>query len=272
MRDALTRSNNRAAVHLLERIGASNVVSYARRLGIESDLPAVPSLALGTGEVTLLELTAAYMPFANGGLRHEPLLVTRVEDAAGRALYQASVQAERVLQPATAFLMTSMLSDVVNQGTGTAVRAAGLRGPAAGKTGTTDRFYDAWFIGYTPTLVAGVWFGSDQPSAIAGAGSAATIAAPAWGAFMAAAVPDNARRGFSVPGDLVRVEICRVSGLRPHAGCRRATWQPEDEDNDRPMVYEELFTEDHVPTEYCKDHSSFGWFRIRDWFRIKRQD
>ena len=269
LRDALTRSSNRAAVHLLERVGASTVVSYAHKLGITSDLPAVPSLALGTGEVTLLELTAAYMPFANGGWRREPLLVTRVEDGGGQVLYQASVEAEQVMQPATAFQMTSMLADVVNRGTGTAIRAAGLQGPAAGKTGTTDGLHDAWFIGYTPTLVAGVWFGADQPSAIARSGSAATIAAPAWGAFMAAAVPDNARQpGFPLPGGLVQVSICRRSGLLPHGGCRRSDW---DESGDsavvRPNVYDEWFLADRVPREYCEEHSFFGWRSIRDWFR-----
>ncbi|HUF48265.1 MAG TPA: PBP1A family penicillin-binding protein [Vicinamibacterales bacterium] len=280
LREALTHSNNRAAVHLLERVGASAVVDYAHKLGIGSDLPAVPSLALGTGEVTLLELTAAYVPFANGGWRREPVLITRIEDAGGQVLHQASVIAAKVMEPTTAYLMTSMLADVVNHGTGVGARAAGLRGPAAGKTGTTDGFHDAWFIGYTPTLVAGVWFGTDQPSAIARAGSAATVAAPAWGAFMAAADPGNGRRGdFPRPGDLVRVEICRESGLLPNAGCRRARWSPDDanpavdddgerdDDAGRPMVYQEFFAGEHVPTEYCAAHSPMRWFNIRGWFR-----
>ncbi len=170
LRKALQVSSNRAAAQLLQNVGVSTAVYYAHRLGISSELPQVPSLALGTGEVTLLELTAAYGVFANRGLLSAPRMITRVEDASGVELWSAPVDARRAISETTAYLMSSMLSDVVSSGTATTARAAGFRLPAGGKTGTTDDYADAWFVGYTPHLVAGVWFGLDTPAPIMSAG------------------------------------------------------------------------------------------------------
>jgi penicillin-binding protein 1A len=262
LRDALMRSNNRAAIHLFAEVGASSVVSQARRLGIESALPQVPSLALGSGEVTLLELTAAYLPFANGGWRHIPTLIRRVEDSAGQVLYQAAPEAIQVLRPTTAFLMTSMLSDVVNRGTGWAVRREGVEGPVAGKTGTTNGFRDAWFVGYSPDLVTGLWFGTDEPGQILAGGSAATVAAPYWGAFMASAQPsDAAARRFPSAKNLDRVEICHESGLRAHSGCFIAGRLGDQARERQTMVYREYFVGGTAPIDYCARHSPLGgWF------------
>ena len=126
----------------------------------------MPSLALGTGEVSLLDLTSAYTAFANGGVLQSPTFVRRVEDADGRVLYRGESVGRRVLSESTAFLMASMLSDVVNHGTGYSARQNGFTLPAGGKTGTTDDHSDAWFIGFTPNLAAGVWVGYDQPQPI----------------------------------------------------------------------------------------------------------
>ena len=156
----------------------------------------VPSLALGTGEVTLLELTAAYGVFANQGLLATPRFLTRVEDCEGTVIWSTPIETTRAISQTTAFLMSSMLADVVSSGTATGVRAAGFTLPAGGKTGTTDDYSDAWFVGYTPHLVAGVWFGLDTPAPIMNRGFASVVAVPAWARFMKAATNGANRTGM----------------------------------------------------------------------------
>jgi 1A family penicillin-binding protein len=219
MRDALVLSSNRAAVHLQQQVGLASVLDYAQRLGVTSRLPEVPSLALGSGEVTLMELTSAYAVFANQGVRVNPILIRRIETADGRVLFRADVERHRVIREETAFLMTSMLSDVIARGTGTEVRRSGFTQPAAGKTGTTNGFADAWFIGFTPRLATGVWIGRDDPHQIRKGGFAAVIAVPAWTAFMKAATQGQRGEPFSQPPGLERVAYCRLSGERAGPGC-----------------------------------------------------
>src|SRR5204863_2174904 len=139
---------------------------------------AVPSLALGSGEVSLLSMTSAYAAFPNQGMVAPPLLIRRVEDASGHVLFMSSGREERALTEATAFIMTSMMSDVINAGTAWQARRVGFTLPAAGKTGTTNDYRDAWLIGFTPHLVAGVWIGYDMPRTIIANGYAGDPAAP----------------------------------------------------------------------------------------------
>jgi membrane peptidoglycan carboxypeptidase len=219
LRDALVLSSNRAAVHLQQQVGLTAVLDYAQRLGVSSRLPAVPSLALGSGEVTLMELTAAYAVFANQGVRVNPILIRRVEAADGRVLFRADADRHRVIREETAFLMTNMLSDVIARGTGTGVRRGGFIQPAAGKTGTTNGFADAWFIGYTPSLATGVWIGRDDPHQIRKGGFAAVIAVPAWTAFMKAVTQDARGEAFTQPANIEAVAYCRLSGLRAGPDC-----------------------------------------------------
>jgi penicillin-binding protein 1A len=222
LRDGLKASSNRAAAQLLQQVGVSTAVYYAQRLGIESQLPMVPSLALGTGEVTLLELTTAYTAFANHGTVSSPLLMTRVEDAAGRTIYFGEQRHTPAISPTTAYLMSSMLSDVISSGTGAAARTAGFKLPAGGKTGTTDNYADAWFVGYTPHLVTGIWFGLDRPAPIMHDGFAGVVAVPAWGRFMRAATAGDKADWYAMPPDVERVSICRLSGARATEACRQA--------------------------------------------------
>ncbi len=222
LRRALKVSSNRAAAQLLQQVGVSTAVYYAQRLGIESPLPMVPSLALGTGEVTLLELTTAYTAFANRGTVSSPRLITRVEDSEGRTIYFAEERHTPAISPTTAYLMSSMLSDVVSSGTGAAARAAGFKLPAGGKTGTTDNYADAWFVGYTPHLVTGIWFGLDKPAPIMREGFAGVVAVPAWGRFMRAATAGDKPDWYEMPPDVEKVAICRVSGARATDACRHA--------------------------------------------------
>jgi 1A family penicillin-binding protein len=220
LRAALKISSNRAAAQLLQQVGYSQAVYYAHRLGIESQLPQVASLALGTGGVTLLELTSAYGVFANRGVAVAPHLIVRVEDGQGRTILAEAPSRHQAVTRATAYLMTSMLADVISSGTGTGARAAGFKLPAAGKTGTTDDYTDAWFVGYTPHLVTGVWFGLDNPAPIMNRGFASVVAVPAWAEFMKTATAGDAADWFSPPGDVEKVTICRLSAQRATEACR----------------------------------------------------
>lgn len=185
MRDALNRSANAATVWVSREVGVQRIATLAHAQGINSDLPNVPALALGAASVTPLELTAAYAPFANGGTRVEPYLIERIEDPFGQILWQRPVSRPReVLKAADAFLVTSLLQSVVDRGTGRPVRDVGIRGPVAGKTGTTNDGADVWFVGYTPTLVASVWFGADKPQPLGWNASGGRLAAPVWARFL----------------------------------------------------------------------------------------
>lgn len=247
LRAALKVSSNRAAAQLLQQVGLGPALYYADQLGISSPLPTVPSLALGTGGVTLLELTSAYGVFANHGLAMTPHLILRVDDGDGRSVWPDSVSSHQAVTPATAFLMNSMLADVINSGTATGARSAGFKLPAAGKTGTTDNYDDAWFIGYTPHLVAGVWFGMDRPAPIMSRGFAAVVAVPAWAAFMKQATAHDAPDWFSPPSGVEKIAICRTSGLRATDACRT---------EDPTAVYDEYFPVGNSPDRSCDMHTA----------------
>ena len=249
LRQALVVSSNRAAARLLQRVGISATQYYAKRLGIMSPMPSIPSLALGTAEVSLMDLTTAYGVFADRGALVPSHLIRRVEDSAGEVLWQSSTTKVQILRPGTAFLMSSMLADVINRGTGTQARAQGFRLPAAGKTGTTQGSADAWFVGYTPHLVTGVWFGRDQPEPILGRATAATIAVPAWARFMKQATAGDNAGWYDVPSDLEKVTICVVSGMRATTACRLAAA------NRQGGVIDEYFPVGTAPKEYCTVHA-----------------
>jgi penicillin-binding protein 1A len=181
LRQALVSSRNSATVRLAHEVGFERVADYAERLGFGQDLPRRPSLALGTAVASPLELTTAYTTFASLGYRVEPRLVLRVESPEGEVLWQRGVESRRAMDPGLAYVVTDMLRDVVDRGTGYRVRRAGFQGPAAGKTGTTNEGHDAWFVGFTPDLVAGVWIGFDSPRPIVSRTSGGLLAAPVWG-------------------------------------------------------------------------------------------
>jgi penicillin-binding protein 1A len=219
MRTALRTSSNRAAVRMLQTVGISKTVDYAKKMGIGS-VPSVPSLALGSGEVTLMSMTSAYSVFASAGVRRPAILIRRIEDQQGRTLYEAKPDAKQVLSPNTAFLMTSMLSDVVNRGTAYKARVEGFTLPAAGKTGTTNDFVDAWFVGFTPKLVAGVWIGFDQPRTIIANGFAGDLAVPLWARFMKTATAKDKPDWFTPPPGIVTASVC--AAYLPETGvCER---------------------------------------------------
>ena len=198
LRDGLRRSSNRAAVHLLDEIGLSRTLRSARAFGF-ADLPNVPSIALGSGEVTLAAITSAYGAFANGGFVTPPSMIRRVVDADGAVLFESAAKPQQVIQPITAYLMADMLRGVIDAGTGSAARRFGLNKPAGGKTGTTNDSRDVWFVGFTPSVAAGVWIGFDQPRAIRLGGSASELAVPMWARFMTAATSGQAASWVEAP-------------------------------------------------------------------------
>lgn len=213
LREALTHSRNVVTVKVLRDIGVPQAIAYARRLGIRSALAQDLTLALGTSGVSLLELTRAYAAFANGGMRVRPLFVLEVVGANGEVLERHPPRRERALSPETAYLITSMLQSVVEEGTGRRVRTLGR--PCAGKTGTSDGFRDAWFVGFTPQLVTGVWVGMDDGSSLGEGETGARAAAPIWLEFMRRACAGFPPVEFPVPPGIVFVEIDPTTGLPP---------------------------------------------------------
>jgi penicillin-binding protein 1A len=193
LRQAFFESNNRAAVALQQKVGTRLVLRLASSLGVP-DQPDVPSLALGTGLVTPLQLTAAYAAFPNGGNAVAPHAILRVVDDAGGIALEEPDELQRAMPEDVAFQVVSLMTDVIDRGTGTAVRSWGVRFPVAGKTGTTNDFKDAWFVGYSQHLVAGVWVGFDQPATIRKWRFGARVALPIWPSSCAG------RAAWSVPG------------------------------------------------------------------------
>jgi penicillin-binding protein 1A len=183
LRAALLESNNPAAADLQQKVGSRAVLRLASDAGL-TGLPDVPSLALGTGLVSPLDLTTAYTMFPGEGRVARSRGIISVFDSGGRQVLDRQVDREQVLEPPVAFQMTTMLRDVVDRGTGAAARALGVRGPVAGKTGTTDEYRDAWFVGFSSSVVVGVWVGFDQPATIGRDAYGARVALPIWADFM----------------------------------------------------------------------------------------
>jgi penicillin-binding protein 1A len=248
-RRALMRSANAAAVRVSRAIGEERVVAVAKQSGITSPLEPLPSIALGALEVTPLELVTAYAPFANGGARVRPRLVTRIESLDGTLLWSQPVATPaQVLDPRDAFQLTSMLESVVDRGTGRVIRDMGARGLIAGKTGTTNNGADVWFVGYTPTLVAGFWFGYDTPRSLAGNAAGGSMAAPAWADFYMRGWREDAPSGaWDPPGGMV------MRLIDPETGHLAGEWCP--------IVQREWFKPGTEPTDYCDEHLEPDW----DW-------
>jgi penicillin-binding protein 1A len=239
LRAALIESNNRAATLLQQRIGSRPVLRLASDAGLRN-LPDVPSLSLGTGEVTPLDLTAAFSVFPNGGFAVRPRGIVRVLDADGGTALDNPPRTELVISPQTAFQMVSMLEDVIDRGTGAAARGWGIRFAAGGKTGTTNDFKDAWFVGFSSSIAVGVWVGFDQPKTIGPDAYGSRYALPLWSDFMRRAARLRPPGSFDPPGGLREEQLCRVSYLRPVEGC---------------PVYIEYFKEnDDVPSRLCPVH------------------
>ena len=225
---ALILSANAATVRVSRApgVGERAVIAAAQRNGISSPLHPVPSIALGAEGVTPLELVAAYAPFANGGQRVKPRLVTRVEAPDGTLIWSTEQQRAPAMDPMDAYEITQMLQGVVNYGTGRAIRDMGITAPVAGKTGTTNSGEDVWFVGYTPSLVAGVWFGYDQPRQISYNASGGRLAAPAWAEMYQAGWREPPGSAFVAPEGMVSAMVDPQSGALATEWCpsRQRQW------------------------------------------------
>ena len=247
LREGLVLSSNRAAARLAMDLGLDRVATFGARVGLGEELATVPSTAIGTFSASLLDVTSAYTVFSNGGVRLRPRLVDRVEGWDGRVLFERPPsRGIRAMGEATAFAVLDALGAVVDRGTGVPVRRDGFVGPAAGKTGTTDGIRDAWFVGMTPRLVAGIWLGFDLPRTIVAGSDAGDLAAPAWSDWMQRLeTSSRARVRWSPPltverlaydpgyGDVFRAD-CPGAGTEPfhHAWVVRHRYEtvacPED--------------------------------------------
>jgi 1A family penicillin-binding protein len=248
LREALIESNNRAATMLQQRIGSRPVLRLASDVGLR-EMPDVPSLSLGTGLVTPLELTTAFAAFANGGLAVRPRGIIRVVDADGGTAFENPVQTETVIPPQVAFQMVSMLADVVDRGTASAAKTFGVTFPAGGKTGTTNDFKDAWFVGFTSSVVAGVWVGFDQPRSIGRDAYGSRYALPIWSDFMRRAVRKRPAEAWEPPPGMREEMLCRVSYQRPVEDC--------------PTYIEHFKEGDEVPGRLCTVHKGSIKQRVR---------
>jgi penicillin-binding protein 1A len=198
LRRALAQSRNIPALKVAERIGIRRVIDYAHRFGITSEIPPYLPIALGAADMLLIEHTAAFTTFPNDGVRVSPRYIRRVEDYSGRVLEEDYPQVHDVISARTARVMTSMLREVVQHGT--AIRANKLNHPLAGKTGTTNDFTDAWFVGFSPSITCGVWMGFDDKGRSLGNKESGGVAAlPIWMQFMQTAIKDKPTEDFTPP-------------------------------------------------------------------------
>jgi len=236
LRQALAKSRNLVTIKILQEIGVDYAIEYAGKLGIESNLSRDLSIALGSSGVSLLELLRAYSVFANEGYLVEPVFILKVVDRLGNVLEEMSPERKRVIEKNTAYIMTSLLEGVVQHGTGRRIKA--LKRPAAGKTGTTNNLLDAWFVGYTPEFITGVWVGLDEEAPMGHGETGSRAASPIWLGFMQRALEGKPVQVFQAPEGVEFAKIDADTGLLP---------VPESK-----KVVFECFKEGTVPTEYTK--------------------
>jgi penicillin-binding protein 1A len=221
-----------------ELVPAQEVKNVAKRMQIKSPIRAVDALALGTSEVTPMEIVASYSIFSNQGIYSSPIAITKIEDKYGQIIKEFSTTQQEVLSPETAYVVTNLLQTVIDKGTGGSARwKYRFRHTAAGKTGTTQNWSDAWFVGFTPNISAGVWFGVDQSPISLGEGQSGTTAAlPAWALFMKEAhkklgIPDEE---FVMPEGVVEIEIDADTKLLPNSSTKKRE--------------KEIFFKNNIPT------------------------
>jgi penicillin-binding protein 1A len=216
MRRMIEASRNVPAVRLTQQIGPQRVADYATRLGLAGPIPPYLSITLGAAEATLLEMVSAYSAFANQGIRMQPLFITKVTDRDGNVLEETFPKAASAIRADSAYIIANLLRGVVQRGT--AARASRLGRPLAGKTGTTDDYTDAWFIGFDPTLVAGTWVGFDQKISLGERETGARAALPQWIDFMEFALKDKPIEDFPVPSNIVFVPVDKQTGYPKSSG------------------------------------------------------
>jgi penicillin-binding protein 1A len=260
LRSALESSKNSVAVRLVEEIGLTNLIPTLTNVLQPSnrEIPKNYSVALGTFEVTPYELTRAYALIASGGKEVFPLSILYVNDSDGSTIIDYRKELElkekkQILSPEASYIITNMMEDVIRKGTGKAVLSQGVNRPVAGKTGTTNNFRDAWFVGFTPELVASVWMGYDVGTLSLGRGMAGgVISTPLWGKFIAESLRKEPVKSFNFGKlNIEKVKVCKLSGKRPGPGCSQ--------------FYDEIYIPETLDEELCNDH--FGYGSIDDSYK-----
>jgi penicillin-binding protein 1A len=262
LREALKHSINLVTIRvILEIAPAAQVSAYAHRMGITSPVPAYESIALGTADVSPMELTSAYGVYANDGVLVSPVPITRIEDNDGNVIEEDAPEKKEVLSKETAYLMTDLMKGVVNSGTGTRVRSY-FTGACAGKTGTTNDYADAWFVGYTPQLVAGVWVGFDDARIrfISSDGQGGRAAAPIFGLFMQKTYEDPeiglTQETFNQPEGIITDTICAETKKKAREWC--------------PVKTTEIFNAKY-PLGLCDKHTSADWNQGKDSEDVRKK-
>ncbi|MCI0530374.1 MAG: PBP1A family penicillin-binding protein, partial [candidate division Zixibacteria bacterium] len=241
LREGLADSRNLVAIKLLQKVGPELAVDYAKLMGISSPLNPVPSIAIGTSEVTLWEMVRAFSAFPNQGVLIEPLFIEKIVDRYGNILEDnKTTKRELVLDRETAYIVTSMMQSVIDGGTGSSVRRYGFIRPAAGKTGTTDQTTDNWFLGFVPQITCGVWIGFDDKTSIGSHMTGGSTAAPVWAEVMKSACEHLPVEDFVIPDHVFRRTVCWDSGKLATRNC--------------PKPITDLFTADTEPKERCPLH------------------
>lgn len=241
VRFALSHSVNVPTAKLFLDFGLPPVMANLRKLGFTEDLPQVPSLFLGAGEVTLAEVVGAYGAFANQGVRMDQYLITRVETVDGEVLFESRPNPHAAVDPAEAYVMASLLTSTVTQGTAARAREYGFTRTGAGKTGTTNDNTNAWFVGFTPSFCAGVWVGFDEPVTMGRGATGSRMALPIWAKFMGRVTARKGDEPFTRPsGGLVDHAICMRTGRLALTGCD--------------SVLSEVFLAGSFPKEKCNVH------------------
>ena len=249
VRTAIEQSLNIPAVQIAQAVGTKRILQMAEKLGIRSPLADNLSIALGTSGVSLLEITSAYGALAQGGLYVAPSALQAVMTPEGDPAWHRTPVRHQAVSPQAAYVMTSLLRGVVERGTAAKAKAMGLRGTVAGKTGTTDGYRDAWFVGYTPDVVVGVWVGFDDEEALHLTGAQAAL--PMWVEFVRRILPATSR-DFALPPAVVTRDIDPQSAQLATSKC--------------PQRSAELFIEGTEPSIYCEVHGSGFWERVKRSF------
>jgi penicillin-binding protein 1A len=243
-RDGLIFSRNTMTVRVGEKATLEKVHALATLAGLAADVPKVPAIYLGAFGSTVKDVTAAYSAFAAGGVRREPYLIERIDDQDGTIIYQSHPQQRQILSPAIAWMVAQTLRGVIERGTAASAKSLGLDRIAAGKTGTTDEYKDAWFVGFTNSLTCGVWVGFDQPQTIEQKGYGAALALPIWVRIMEKASRQQYADGeFPPPEKLVQVQLCSVSNQLATSDCQAAG-----------TTYQILLPQSMCPQQSCSVH------------------
>ncbi|MEA1939376.1 MAG: PBP1A family penicillin-binding protein [Candidatus Caldatribacteriota bacterium] len=237
LKEAFEHSINVVGVKLLEQVGINKAVNYAHKAGIKSKLRPDLSLALGTSEVSPLEIVSAYATIANLGEKIESTSIIRIEDYTGKLIKENIVQKKKVFKEETCYVLIDMMKGVIERGTGWNAK---IGRPAAGKTGTTDDFVDAWFIGFTPDLATAVYIGNDDRKSLGDKMTGGVVAAPIWAKFMKNSLKDYDKTDFTQPDKIVKIPVCKESGLLPTDSCSK--------------IINSAFIKGTEPTSYCTIH------------------